>query len=165
MTIEATHVPAPGLYAHLASTGLTDRVVLDYHNGRPSLLVLEIDETPVLAWMMLGHGSTAEVWLYLPLAGDEAETLVDEPPVALAEWLSHRVGRVAFVGLAEDGVLIFTAGWRVPDLPAKQLPARAVEAAVEEMLQASRSAEALPLEARQALGNSQPRFRELADAS
>lgn len=162
--IRATHAPAPGRYAHLASTGLTDHVVLDSHNGRPTLLILEIDATPVLAWMVLGHGDDAELWIYLPLTDDEAAGLTEHPPMRLTEWLAHRVGRDAFLGLAEEGVLAFTTGWQVPDVPAQRLPASAANAAVDDLLRTVQTAEALSAESRRALDNSRPRFRELADA-
>lgn len=162
--IQATHAPAPGRYAHLASIGLTDRVVLDYYNGHPSLLILEIDETPVLAWMALGHGGLAELWIYVPLTDEEAESLTDDPPALLVDWLAHRVGRDVFLGLAENGVLVFTTGWQVPDASPNRLHADAINFAVGELLKALQSAEALSQEARRTLSDSKPKFRELADA-
>lgn len=164
MTIQATHAPAPGHYAHLASTGLTDRVVLDYHNGHPSVLILEIDETPVLAWLLLGHGGLAELWIYVPLTSEEAESLTDDPPVLLVDWLARRVGRDVFLGLAEDGILVFTTSWRVPDASPSRLPADAINFAVGELLQAIQSAEALSKDTRRSLSDSKPKFRKLADA-
>jgi hypothetical protein len=97
-------------------------VELDRYNGVPSLLILEIDEVPFLAWMIHGHGQASQVWVYLPLLPEEVEELVDKPDTPLAEWVTQRKGRAAYLGLADaQGVLIVVVPWRVPNVEPRSL--------------------------------------------
>lgn len=163
MAIRLNHAPTPGHYAHVASSGLTDSVVLDRFGGRPSLLVLEIDETPVLAWMMHGHEDEAELWVYVPLVADEAELMLDDPPLLVAKWLADRSGREAFVAVAVDGILLVSTLWTVPDVAPVELPSAAARAIREEPGRALQ--EDLPSDTRRALVGGQHRFQQLLDVA
>jgi len=127
------HAPTPGHYAHVASAARTDSVVLDEYNGLPTLLVLEIDEVPVLAWMIHGAGGEYQLWLYIPLTGEELSDLYASDLTMLAEWVTRLAGRDSFVGLAADSVLILTTPWLVPEGEAGDLLGAALDAVAREL--------------------------------
>ena len=71
-----------------------DGVVLDQHNGRPSMWIsTTADEPPVLHWLVLGYLEDRDVWLDAPLTWDEAVRYVDTPPASLGAFLGTSAGR------------------------------------------------------------------------
>lgn len=128
-----THAPTRGHYAHIASSACTDTVVLVEYNGRPTLLMLEIDDTPVLAWMLQGADDVQQLWLYVPLTGAELDDFYRERPAVLADWLRPLHGRDAYVAIAYDSVLLLANLWRLPDAPAGQFTTRVAHAALDEL--------------------------------
>ncbi len=164
----AVHAPTPGYYAHVASSARSDSVVLDEHNGVPSLLILEIDDAPVLAWMIHGHGETAQIWIYLPLLPEEAGELVEHPDVLLARWVTERKGREAYLGMAgDDGVLVLVAPWRVPNVSPMSLivdVVRAINNEFERALALSPRSE-LPEVTTQTLRKGERLSRQLVDVA
>ncbi|SDT39774.1 hypothetical protein [Actinoplanes derwentensis] len=128
-----THVPTRGHYAHIASSACTDTVVLAEYNGRPTLLMLEIDDMPVLAWMLQGADDSQQLWVYVPLTAAELDDFYRDRPDALADWLRPRHGRDAYVAIAQDGVLLLANAWRLPDVSAKQFTNHAARAALDEI--------------------------------
>ncbi|MFC0533190.1 hypothetical protein [Phytohabitans kaempferiae] len=165
MAVRVTHGPTPGHYAHVASVGRTDSVVLDEYNGVPSLLILEIDDVPILGWMVHGHGQEHQLWIYLPLERDEVEELLDDPTVLMAEWVAHKAGRAAFLGMARRGVLILTSEWVVPRVSPKALPLAAARANRDELERVLSLSNDLPGVTTEALRASERTSQELADVS
>jgi hypothetical protein len=133
MPMRLTHRPTRGLYAHVASSARTDAVELDRYNGQPSLLVLEIDDIPVLAWMALGAGEDHQLWLYVPLTAAEVHDFYASKPDLIADWLRPMAGREAYVGIAGHGILVLTTVWALPDVPADQFSRRVAQSVLEEV--------------------------------
>ncbi|WP_412752826.1 hypothetical protein [Krasilnikovia sp. M28-CT-15] len=107
--------------------------MLDEYNGRPSLLVIEIDNGPVLAWMLQGAGDQYQYWLYVPLSEDELGSLYKADLTMLAEWTLQLEGRGSYVGLAEDGVLVLVAPWAIPQVEPDFLINAVAEALLQEL--------------------------------
>jgi hypothetical protein len=132
----AMNRPTPGFFAYVASSAQSDSLVLDTYNGVPSLLVLEIDSVPYLAWMSHGHGRPTQMWLYIPLAVDEGDYVIDRPDLPVADWITAKVGRAAFVGVAREDVLLIVAPWEIPPVAPSSLLTEIVGKAVGEMYKA-----------------------------
>jgi hypothetical protein len=157
-----SHPPTPGYYAHVPSGGLNDRVVVDYYNGKPSILLLELDEVPVLAWLMQGHDTDVQLWIYVPLVSEEADELIDSPPLLLTDWLARRSGRKAYLGLADEAVLVLIVPWTVPDSSGDQIAVLATQVVSDEVDRALQ--QQLPTATSRALRVTRPAVRELLSA-
>lgn len=158
-----THVPTRGHYVHIASSACTDSVILDEYNGRPTLLMLEIDDTPVLAWMLQGADDSQQLWLYVPLTADEVDDFHRGTPAVIADWLRPLHGRHVYVGIAYERVLVLAHLWRLPDVPAKQFTNHAARAALDE-LRRTRNVTELPRRFDEELSTIRTEPLELAEA-
>jgi hypothetical protein len=126
-------VPTVGRYADLPTDDITDRVVLDAHNGVPTVVVFEVRGRAVLGWMPYGHAQAVSLWTYVPLTDAEAEEVIERPPSRLDVFLAKRPGRAVSLALTDDGVIEFVHEDTIPqvsyDNPASSLAASALDAA------------------------------------
>ncbi len=93
---------------------MTDSVMLDYWNGRPSLWLSVADGEPYLPWLMMGYTEPHDVWLHMRLDWDSADTIVENPPERIQDFLDSRVGAPARLVLETDGRVIAIIDWTVP---------------------------------------------------
>ena len=136
MRSEIVHPPTPGYYAAVPSSGFSDRVVVEYYNGVPSVLIVEIDGVPVLVWMLHGHDDDVRLWVYVPLSPAEVEEMTDSPPLLLTDWLAERPARTIYLGVADAEVLTLVVTWDVPRAPGAQMASLAVDAVLAELRRA-----------------------------
>lgn len=82
-----------------------ERLVLNRHDGVPTLFIEEVQGEPVLHWMVAGYVEPYDLWVIVPLTWSEAEEIIQERP-DLDLYLAKRSGQPATVRLGPR------AGWR-----------------------------------------------------
>lgn len=90
---------------------MTDRLVMDYSNGRPSVYLSLLDGTPALHWMILGQNEPFDVWLNVELSGEEAEKFAQNPPARLDSFVSRLNGRHVKFTFFTDSVQLASNNW------------------------------------------------------
>ena len=91
-----------------------ERVVLDYHNGRPSVLLSESADGPILHWLIFGYTESFDLWLHLRVPPGVAAEIVNRPPVLLDGVLPLAEGRWARFGLYDGDRPLVLGDWHVP---------------------------------------------------
>lgn len=111
---------------------MTNRVILDYYNGRPSIWVSVVDDEPQLHWLVLGYLEDFDVWIDVPLTWEEADQVIEHPPLALVDFLRQHAGQPARLRLSEGSHVsppLIALTWLLPESD------RPVEVALQLLLQ------------------------------
>lgn len=90
----------------MTATGMTDQLILDRHDGRPTLVVYVLDGEPHLQWLLLGYTESIDLWLDMKLTWIEADELIEQVPAMLDDYVATKPGRSIDLSLR-----VPTAGW------------------------------------------------------
>jgi hypothetical protein len=93
---------------------VSDSVVLDYWNGRPSVWMSSSAGEPFLHWMVLGHTEDFEVWLHARLTWDVADKFASAAPLRLEQALALIPGAPVRIVLEDAGRPILFTDIEVP---------------------------------------------------
>jgi hypothetical protein len=92
---------------------MTDRVVIDYHDGRPSAWMSILDGQPDLHWLILGYVEDFDVWLSVRLTWEQADAFLEDPPENYDSYLSQLRGQFANVLLRSPDATLASVSWSI----------------------------------------------------
>ncbi len=85
-------------------TVMTERVVLDYWNGRPTEVLFVQDGEPYLRWLVLGQaGDEPEIWLMMHLTWEQAERIGEPGSLDLHDLVASSPGAEVQISFESDG--------------------------------------------------------------
>lgn len=93
---------------------MTDRVVIDYSNGRASLWMSIEDEQPFLHWLILGHNESVDLWLKVQLDWSEADEFLEQPPLDVNQFVTALSPRNSQFTWDQDGVELVALNVSIP---------------------------------------------------
>lgn len=93
---------------------ITDHLILDYWNGRPSVWMSANNGDPFLHWMLLGHNEPFDLWMHARMTWAVADRLAENPVDKVDDVLAQIPGALVRFVLEDSGRPLLFTDWSVP---------------------------------------------------